>query len=102
MQNHCQNITLNDHYNYEINFWWIFIQDIHIHLDNNGDDLIVSHYGFIENDSTGLAIFVQIVPYFNHKHYKESPKMQPMHLSLHATNCHLQLTFIGYTTTLHP
>jgi hypothetical protein len=35
-------------------------------------------------------------------HYKKSPKMQPINLQLHAINCHLQLTFIGFTTILHP
>jgi hypothetical protein len=32
------------------------------------DDLeIIPLHSFIENDSIGLPIFVQIVPYFNHK-----------------------------------
>jgi hypothetical protein len=27
--------------------------------------------------------------------------MQPMHLQVHATNCHLQLPLINFTTILH-
>jgi hypothetical protein len=35
-------------------------------------------------------------------HYKISPTMLPMHLQLHATNCHLQLTLIDFITILYP
>jgi hypothetical protein len=36
----------------------------------------------------------------NYEHYKKSPKMQPLHLQLHATNFHLQLDLIVFTTIL--
>jgi hypothetical protein len=32
---------------------------------------------------------------------KKSLKMQPMHLQLNVTNCHLQLTLIAFATILH-
>jgi hypothetical protein len=47
-QYHCQNITLNDHYIYKIIFLIDFFSlDTHIHLDYNGEDLIMSHYAIL-------------------------------------------------------
>ncbi len=38
----------------------------------------------------------------NYEHYKKSPRMQPLNLQLHATDCHLQLDLIFFATILQP
>ncbi len=36
----------------------------------------------------------------NNEHYKKSPRMPPLNLQLHGTNCHLQLNLILFATIL--
>jgi hypothetical protein len=85
-QNHCQNTTLNDHYIYKIIFLVDFLNIRYSHTFWFGGDFLwfgwlkhvlkcperwfrnrVSLHNFIEKDSIGLTIFIQIAPYFNHK-----------------------------------
>jgi hypothetical protein len=80
-QNHSQNTNLNDQYIYKINFWYFFYISyshfliklvvifcdfmIKMYLNVVKNDVSLHH--FIEKESIGLIIFVDITPYFNHK-----------------------------------
>jgi hypothetical protein len=87
-QNHSKDTTLNDHYVYQFIYFgeFIFSLDTHILYDWNGCDCflfgwlkhvlkclgicfnnVVPLCSFIEKESIGIAIFVQINSYFNHK-----------------------------------
>jgi hypothetical protein len=88
LQNHWHDTTLNDHYVYQFIYFGelIFSFNIHILCDWNGFDClwfgwfkhvlkclgtcfrnVIPLRNFIEKESIGITIFVQIDSYFNHK-----------------------------------